>query len=144
MATLLIPQFTSVMTADTVATINTVSLRDSLGGSAFVQALCVEVKSTGILTLPVSPSKTVSFTADGTAVIWLCNATAAAIVATLPPAATCTGRVYVFKKTDAVANNVTVTGNAAETIDGANTKVLSTQFSRAFIVSDGSGWQILN
>lgn len=62
---------------------------------------------------------------------------------TLPPAAGCTGRIYIIKKTDSSANTVTIDGDTAETIDGATTKVISTQYAGYSIQSDGTGWMII-
>lgn len=59
----------------------------------------------------------------------LADATAGAIVLTLGTAASMINRLLVIKKIDATANTVTIQGNGAETIDGTNTRVLSTQYS---------------
>ena len=143
MASIAIPNSGSVTQADNTASPNTLVLRDNLGGIVGVQVAGSELKTTGMLTLAVSPSKTTSFTVDTTAVLWLCNATGGAIVATLPPVAGLAGRTYWFKKTDASANNVTVTGSGAETIDGSNTKALTTQYAKSGLVCDGSQWSII-
>lgn len=141
MAAIAIPQYGSVIQSDSANTPNAIVQRDSSGNVVVSQLQASEVKGTTYTATVVN--KTTSFTADATASIFTCNATGGAIVATLPAVATVTGRAYTFKKTDAAANNVTVTGSGAETIDGANTKVLSAQFSRVSIVSDGTTWQIL-
>lgn len=72
-----------------------------------------------------------------------CDATSGAIVATLPTAAFGGGRIFIIKKIDASANTVTIQGNGAETIDGTNTRVLSTQYSSLIIQSNGTAWFIL-
>lgn len=71
------------------------------------------------------------------------NATDGAVTITLPAAAGCTGRRYDIKKVDSSANAVTIDGNGAETIDGAATKVLSTQYSSVTIISNGTNWWIV-
>jgi hypothetical protein len=48
-----------------------------------------------------------------------------------------------IKKVDASANTVTVDGNAAETIDGVTTKVLSAQYASISIICDGSTWSVV-
>lgn len=71
------------------------------------------------------------------------DASGAARTITLPAAAGCSGRIYIIKKVDASGNNVTIDGNASETIDGATTKVHSTQYSGSAIQSDGTNWHII-
>jgi len=61
----------------------------------------------------------------------------------LPAVASSANRVLIFKRTNA-SNNVTIDGNASETIDGATTKVLSSQYDSIMIVCDGSAWHILS
>ncbi len=70
------------------------------------------------------------------------NASGGNKVATLPPAASCTGRVYLITKTDSSANTVTIDGDGAETINGATTLVLTTQYATATVQSNGSGWYV--
>lgn len=74
-------------------------------------------------------------------VLFLCDATSGAFTITLPPAAQIPNRIIHIKKVDAV-NNVTVDGNGSETIDGALTETLSTQYEVLTVVSDGSNWFI--
>lgn len=55
-----------------------------------------------------------------------------------------TGRRYSIKRINAGANTVTVDGNASETIDGALTKVLGSQYAALEVVSDGANWVIVS
>jgi len=94
--------------------------------------------------------KTLSKTAAYTTVLGddrtliLCDATTAAFTVTLLAAATAKdGHVLAFKKTDSSANAVTIDGAGAETIDGATTLVLSSQYDAALLYCDGSNWHIL-
>ena len=94
----------------------------------------------------VTSAKSASFTVQTTEFgqIYLCNATSAAIIATLPSAATAgNGFKVAFKKTDSSANAVTLTPNGGDTIDGATTYALSSQYAFVFIVSDGTNWQTI-
>ena len=75
--------------------------------------------------------------------IILCDATSNAITVNLPQASTSANLVYNIKKIDSTGNTVTIDGNASETIDGATTSVLATQYDSATIVCDGSNWFIL-
>jgi len=67
-----------------------------------------------------------------------------AVTLTLPAASGATGRVYVIKKISAAGNNLTIDGNLAETIDGAATRVLTTQYESVMIQCDGTSWYILS
>jgi hypothetical protein len=142
MPTVTLAQATSFQVLDTANTANTGVLRDSSGNIAAAQVSGSEIKSTGTVTI-TRVAKTAAFTADTSARLFSCDATTAAFAATLPPAATVPGRVYTFRKTDASANAVTVTANGAETIDGTNTKVLSTQYAKTTIVSNGTSWEVI-
>jgi hypothetical protein len=71
------------------------------------------------------------------------DATAGTVTYTLPAASGCQGRVYNIKKIDASANTVVIDGNASETIDGALTQTISTQWQCISIQSDGSNWMII-
>lgn len=95
----------------------------------------------------VTSAKSASFTVQTTEFgqIYLCNATSAAIVATLPSAATAgNGFKVAFKKTDSSANAVTLTPNGSDTIDGASTYALTTQYSSVVVVSNGSVWSVIS
>lgn len=96
----------------------------------------------------VASSQTTGFTAVSTIStrnFYPCNATGGAFAATLPTAASAgNGATVVFKKTDSSANAVTITRAGADTIDGATTKAISTQYDTYALVSDGtSAWQVL-
>ena len=73
----------------------------------------------------------------------LCDATSAAFTVTLPAVATSTGTILQIKKTDSSANAVTIDGNASETIDGATTQILSTQWDCLTIQCNGTSWYII-
>lgn len=69
-----------------------------------------------------------------------CDAAAGAIECDLP-ASPDTGETYVFRKSDAT-NNVTIDGNG-KNIDGAATKVLSSQYDTARLSYNGTEWAVL-
>ncbi len=73
----------------------------------------------------------------------LADATSGVITVTLPASSGLSGRLYFIKKTDAGANAVTIDGNASETIDGATTVALSSQYDARLIVCDGSNWHVI-
>ena len=66
-------------------------------------------------------------------------ATSGAITITLPAASDAAGRIYVVKKTDSSGNAVTIDANASETIDGATTVSLASQYSTAIIQCNAAG-----
>lgn len=68
------------------------------------------------------------------------DATSNAITVNLPAAASHSGRVFAVVKTDASGNAVTLDANASETINGATTLALSTQWDRCQIQSNGTNW----
>lgn len=65
------------------------------------------------------------------------------VTANLPTVVGRLGKQYIVKKTGA-SGTVTIDGNASETIDGASTYALSTQYESVTLVSDGlTGWNIV-
>lgn len=72
----------------------------------------------------------------------LADATSAGFTIVLPTAVNKKGRSYTIKKIDN-ANNVVVDGQSTQTIDGALTKTLTTQYAFLTIISDGANWQIV-
>lgn len=79
-------------------------------------------------------------TLDATHSIVGVDATSGNLVITLPSAAGITGRTYSVMKIDSGANTVTVTPDGSETINGAGTLVLSSQFDDCRLVSNGTNW----
>lgn len=72
--------------------------------------------------------------------IILADATSNTIAITLPR--TVKERLVSVKKLDNI-NNVTIQTSGSETIDGAATKVLSTQYDSVTLICDGSNWWII-
>ena len=71
------------------------------------------------------------------------DATTASATVNLPAAADALGKIYYIKKIDATGNTVTIDPSGAETIDGAATEVISTQFQSRTVISDGTEWHII-
>lgn len=87
-------------------------------------------------------TKSTSFTASTDLLVYLCDATGGAIVATLPAATA--NQLYILKKIDTTANLVTLTPNGVETIDGAATYAISTPYLALTLIGKAStGWFIL-
>jgi hypothetical protein len=87
-------------------------------------------------------SKTTTYSIAATDYTILGDTTGGAFTVTLPTAASITGRIYVIKRTSASANNLTVGTTSSQTIDGATTKVLGSQYACIAVQSDGTNWQI--
>lgn len=73
----------------------------------------------------------------------LVDATGGPITVTLPALLGMDGRLYSVKKTDASANAVTVDGNSSDTIDGAATSSLASQYDSITVVAGPTEWNIL-
>jgi hypothetical protein len=71
------------------------------------------------------------------------DATAGAVTLTLPAVAACTDREYYIVKIDSSANHVILDGNASETINGATTYDLTTQYESKQIHNNGTAWYVL-
>jgi len=96
----------------------------------------------GSLTRNIS-SVSGNFTLASTSTVVLANATGGSLTVTLPTAVGIAGKVYTVKRTNSGANTVTVGTTSAQTIDGATTQVLVTQYTSIDVVSDGANWSIL-
>lgn len=73
------------------------------------------------------------------------DATSAAFTVTLPTVASAgDGFIIIVKKTDSSVNAVTIDGAGAETIDGATTLVLSSQYDSAALRCDGTEWHVVS
>ena len=70
------------------------------------------------------------------------DASSLAFTATLPTAVGIPGKRYTIKRISA-SNNVTLAGDGSETIDGAATKALTTQYAFLTVQSDGTEWHIV-
>lgn len=71
------------------------------------------------------------------------NATGGAITVALQAVADCKGWKVTVKKVDASANAVTIDADSSETIDGATTYALSSQYDFVTIHSDGAEWFVI-
>lgn len=67
----------------------------------------------------------------------------APLTVSLPLAKGFFGRTLFVKKMDASANAVTITAKAGETIDGAASKAITTQYMSYTLMSFGTGWVIV-
>lgn len=90
---------------------------------------------------PVIKTVTTTYTIETTDSTVLCDATTGAFTALLPIAANCKGFTVTVKKVDSSGNAVTL--DAAETIDGAASVSLGSQWNSRTVQSDGTNYVIL-
>jgi hypothetical protein len=88
-------------------------------------------------------TKTANYTALQSDDIIRGDATSGAITITLPTAVGNSGEIFHIKKIDSSANAVTIATTSSQTIDGALTQPILTQYQNITVVSNGSGWDIL-
>lgn len=87
-------------------------------------------------------AKTADYTATVLDFLIAYTTLAAGRTLTLPAAASCAGRVFIVKDEsgNAGTNNITVDGNASETIDGATTKAISANYGVLRLYCTGTAW----
>ena len=77
--------------------------------------------------------------------IYLCASAGGNVTATLPDATTgdaAAGRVVTILKVDA-ANDVIIDGDGSQTINGATTVTMSSQYNYRTIISNGTEWFVI-
>ena len=77
--------------------------------------------------------------------IYLCASAGGNVTVTLPDATTgdaAAGRVVTILKVDA-ANDVIIDGNGSQTINGATTVTMSSQYNYRTIISNGTEWWVI-
>jgi uncharacterized protein (TIGR02145 family) len=79
---------------------------------------------------------------DQTHNVVLCNT--GPYTVTLPAASSNNGKVYYIKNIDAEGDDITIDGNASETIDGAAIFKLNSYNHTVRIVCDGANWHVLD
>lgn len=75
--------------------------------------------------------------------VLLCTSGSGGITLTLPAASSMTGKQLIIKKVDSGAGALVVDGNSSETIDGALTQTISSQYAYMILVSNGTSWFIV-
>lgn len=82
-------------------------------------------------------------TLTGNEGVVICDCSFGPITITLPAANGFTGRTFVVKKKDSSSNVVTVNTQLNQTIDGALTRLIYSQYESMTFVCDGSEWFII-
>lgn len=75
--------------------------------------------------------------------VLLVDATAGAVVLTLPPVLTSRDYAYTVKKIDNSVNAMTLDGDGGELIDNVLTKTTTTQYDVFRVVCDGTAWWLI-
>lgn len=89
-------------------------------------------------------SVTADYTATDNDCLILADATSGAITVTLRPADQSKEKLVIVKKTDNSVNAVTIDGNGSETIDGATTVALSSQWNFRGMMSNATAWFVVS
>lgn len=122
------PAAGSSSTANTYATRLTI---DKTGASIFAGSFAVPLVT-----------KTGNYTLTSLDCVALADGTSSTVTITLPTAVGCTGRHYIIKAIN-VINAVTVATTGGQTIDGAATYALTTQYQSITVVSNNANWWIV-
>lgn len=133
-------------TADDVIRLHANSTWVSLVGDTITQTLTNKTLTsptinTPSIKYPVLASQTGTATLTSSDYFVPCSA-GSAFTVNLPAASGLTGKKYSIKKTDSSFNAVTIDANSSETIDGATTTTLNTQYESVELICDGSNWHI--
>lgn len=115
----------------------------NIAASAVTTAKINDGAVTGSKRVLTVTAKTTTYTATASDEFIACDTSGGAWTLTLPAAASSSGKVYKIKKTSNDFTALTIDGNASETIDGATTTTLNTQYEQLEIVCDGSNWHIV-
>jgi len=99
-------------------------------------------QGTGSFSLDISTQTVAAYTATASDYTILCNR-GSAMTINLPSAVGITGRIYVIKKISGASADVTIDANGTETIDGALTQLIGTQYSKITIQSNNANWFII-
>lgn len=83
-------------------------------------------------------TKTTTYTAVGSDAVLRADATGGAFTITLPAVSAASGQRIQIKKIDSSANAVTISRAGADTIEGATTISLATQWTFATLINDGT------
>ncbi|UEC03983.1 hypothetical protein [Burkholderia vietnamiensis] len=114
----------------------------TIGGTTPAAITASALNSTGAVALPV---KTISASASTGAADFVVKVSAStgAVTYTLPSAASSTNRIVSVQKIDSSANAVTIAASGADTINGAASQAISTQWGAITLQSDGTTWTVI-
>jgi hypothetical protein len=115
---------------------------DSNTWGGFLNTCISGFDTLAVAAVPVTVSTTGSLAVYNGSALIKADASSGAIVLTLPDATVASnkGRRYSIVKIDATGNTVTLQGFGGQTISGAASVILSTQWFIVAVVSDGANW----
>lgn len=93
--------------------------------------------------LDVSTKTATTYTITSSDTVIIADATSNVVTITLPLASAHAGYRFYVKRKDNSGNAVTIARTGSDTIDGATSQTLDSQYTSATIVSDGTNWYIL-
>mgnify|MGYP003344750567 CR=1 FL=1 len=138
---------TSPSNGDTWSTTTGMFMRVSSVTRQFADLDSTQTLASKTLTTPICNgirmtvvTQTSAYTATTSVSTILCSATTAAFTVTLPTSVGNSGLVYRIKKIDSSANAITIATTSSQTIDGALTYSLPTQWNFVVLQSDGTNW----
>lgn len=83
-----------------------------------------------------------NFTVGSTSTVVYADAAGGSLTVTLPTAVGISGRLFTVKRLNSGSNTVTVGTTSAQTIDGATTQILTTQYTSVGFRSNNANWMI--
>jgi hypothetical protein len=87
-------------------------------------------------------TKTANYTVLSTDNVLLANCASNSITFSLPTAASSTGRVFYFKKTDSTLNAMIILANGSDLIDGSSSQTTVVRYQSYTLITDGTEWYI--
>ena len=90
---------------------------------------------------PKSVSGAYTMSRDDNCILHTAGGSNAAV--TLPKASTVRGKVIYIQKVDSGAGYTVVTAVSGDTIDGASTVNITTQYGKKMLISNGSSWSTI-
>lgn len=139
------PSSAVTATGTLTAALNTQSANRVLAGPASGAAANPTFRALVAVDIPgvAVAAKTTTYTITSSDGLVTGDATSAAFTMTLPAASSNSGKVFRLKKIDSSVNAVTIARAGSDTIDGATSFLLSTQWEEVELVSDGTSvWLI--
>jgi hypothetical protein len=100
------------------------------------------LQSNGSVAFPITSTESNLILTDAHYTV-LVNASGGSRTITLPSASGIDGRIYVVKKTDSSTNVVVIQPQTGQTIDGASSISLSTQYATVMLQAYGGNWYIV-
>jgi hypothetical protein len=137
--------FTTRLLGGTQTGSHTLTLPTALPSAA--PAALVTTDTSG--TLAFSPrsinatAKTTTYPIVAADYVLLFDVSGGTFTTTLPTAVGAAGKEYILKKTDSSLTHVTIATTSAQTIDGASTATLYTQYESIRVMSNGANWEVI-